>query len=116
MRFLLVALLLSGCAHKAGFVVTGHSLLELEHQFSVVADAMDKGLDSGAVSPDEYKAWRAFGERFQVAYPRAVSTWRASRAANDAALQGSLGAAVAGLTAELAGYLDTARRLKLVTP
>lgn len=114
LKLLLFAVLTSGCSHKAGLVVTGNTLLELEREFTLVADAMDAGVDAQVVTPDDYRAFREFGLRFQALYPAAVATWRTARKANDEALRGRLGGIVGSLFGELGVYLEAARQLGIL--
>lgn len=102
------------CTNLTPYVVTGESLVAVGNQFADVGEAMNKGLDAGKVTPEQYRTWAAFGKRFQVLYPATVNAWSAALEANDKALQGDLAGAVARLTAELAGFVDVATRLGLL--
>jgi hypothetical protein len=101
----LSALLLLSCTTTVTpWVASGRSLDVLGEQFLATASAFDKGLEAGKVTPEQYKAWRIFGERFQTAYGPAVGLWQAARRVNDTALERDTVAIVARLAVELGGF------------
>ena len=67
-KVVLVGLLaLSACKAVDVTIVSGQSLSILADQFVATASAMDKGLDSGAITQEQYVAWAKFGKKFQSA-------------------------------------------------
>lgn len=96
--------LLPSCAGDKALIVSGESLVTLADQFVGTAAAMDAALDSGAITPETYKAWAAFGRKFQAAYPLATNLWRVAADTKDEKLRTQVVAVVAQLAADLAGY------------
>ena len=112
---LLALVLLSGCAsQKAVYIVTGESLKVLGHQAADTSEAMNKGLDSGKVTVEQYRAWAEFAKRFQLFYPTAVDTWNAAQVINDNILAGQLGEAIGRMAAELAKFYARAKEAGLI--
>lgn len=110
--FLLLAA--PACTNLTPYVVTGDSLVTVGNQFADLGEMMNRGLDAGKVTPEQYRTWAEFGRRFKVVYPATVNAWNAALEAHDKALQGDLAGAVARLTAELAGFVELATRLGLL--
>lgn len=104
--FAVVAVLLfaQSCANTTALIVAGESIDAAGAQFVEVGAAMNKGLDAGKVTPEQYKAWAEFAKRFKAFYRPTVDAWKAAVRANDAALAGDLGAAVTTIVLELGGF------------
>jgi hypothetical protein len=99
-----VLLLLAGCTSIAPFVVSGKSLSALGNQFADTGAAMNKALDAGKVTPEQYRVWSSFAKRFQAIYPLAVDGWKTSVELNDKVLASQFSEAVAQLAGELASF------------
>jgi len=78
---LLVALLIVGCANP--LLQSGETLEAIGQQFLQTGQLYDGLLDQGLITKDQYKPWATFATHFKFAYPQAVATWRAAKAAND---------------------------------
>lgn len=118
MRLALIILALgSGCTasgRQTAFIVSGESLKALGHQAADTSAAMNKGLDSGKVTVEQYRAWAEFAKRFQLFYPTAVDTWHAAQAIADDLLVGQLGEAIGRLSAELLKFYAKAKEAGLL--
>lgn len=102
--FMLVMLVGEACTHDKALIITGESLVALGVTFEATAAAMEKALDDKTITPATYKRWRAFGEKFVVAYPLAAELWKTAEANKDENLQRQAGAAVAQLGTDLAEW------------
>ncbi len=94
------------CTAHDRFVATGDSLALLGQQFAATAAMMDQGLDRGAVSVEQYRAWRDFGEKFKPSYSLAVELWKIARRAQDAKLEAQAAEVLAQLSIDLARFYD----------
>jgi len=69
-----------GCATaRTALIASGQTLHVAADTFVETAALMDRALDQGAVTPEQYRSWSAFGRRYQVAYPLAVRAWEVAR-------------------------------------
>lgn len=100
----LAALALPSCSSAAPFVASGETLKFAGNQFVETAALMDQGLKAGTVTVEQYRAWKAFGEKFQIAYPPAVQLWKSSRVVNDAVLDKQVAGIITSLVTELAAF------------
>lgn len=100
----LAALTLPNCAGSDPYRATGEALNTAGQTFVTTAALFDQALDAHAVTPEQYRAWSAFGRKFQASYPLALQLWQASVRVGDAATAGGARALVAQLVSELAGF------------
>lgn len=84
-RFHLAVVLLAfiACAKDQPLIVSGEAMVQLAHQFRSTAELMERSLDSGAITKEQYKKWVTFGKKFQVMYPLAVDMWKLARLHGD---------------------------------
>ncbi len=109
MKVLVTCLALASisCAHlKEPLVVTGESLVLMADQFTFAAATMDRALNTGAITNEQYEQWAKFGVKFQRAYPLAVSLWDIARVSNDKELQNQVVQMVTNLAIELATFIE----------
>jgi hypothetical protein len=81
-----VLLLLLGAGCQSAAQLTTRTGLDLEgvgRAFVEVAGLWDEMLDAGAVTAADYRAWAAFGRKFQQSYSPAVAVWRQGLATQD---------------------------------
>lgn len=96
---------LSSCTSaKPALIVSGTTLHVAAETFVETASLMDKCLDSGVVSPEQYRTWAEFGKRYQVAYPLAVEAWRIAVRTEAEAEQRAASETIAALVGELARF------------
>lgn len=100
----LVGVTVQACTHEKALIITGESLDALSVTFESTAAAMDKALDDKAITEEQYRKWRAFGLKFQQAFPLAANLWVAAVDTQDEKLQVQAGAAVAQLGGDLAEW------------
>lgn len=101
---LLLALVLPACTEDKALIVLGESMISLSDQFAATATAMDKAFDAKVVTPEQYKAWAAFGKKFQVSYPLALHLWQTAKDHQDATLQSQCEAMIATMAVDLGSY------------
>jgi hypothetical protein len=89
---------------KTALAATGQTLHVAADTFVETASLMDRALDSGAITPEQYRTWSAFGRRYQVAYPLAVQAWEIARTTEGNAEVQSATATIAALVSQLADY------------
>lgn len=105
MKKLLVVLALSACATASNtFIATGQTLQSAGQEFVATAALFDRGLDSGAITVEQYAAWRDFGHKFKATYPVAVELWKAAQLANDDVLSGKVQNIITDLVSELVKF------------
>lgn len=104
MKRAIALLLLLACAGVDPLLVTGESLKTMGHQFADTAAAMDRGLDSGVVTVEQYRAWADFGRGFQLTYRHARELWEAARQAENKGMEAAVARILAELGAELLRY------------
>lgn len=91
------------CAHAPDPLVTsGQSLHLAADEFVTTARLMDSLVTSHAVTWSQYEAWRAFGTRWQLAYPLAVDAWGIAVRTADVAAQQSAAATISAPAAHQA--------------
>ena len=98
------AVLATACASSQPFVISGEALDKAGAVFLLTAHAYDAALDQKLVTAEQYNHWKVFGQDFQQSYRPAVTTWKAARSANDAALEKTTTARINGLMATLSQY------------
>ncbi len=99
-----VALSLYACSSVSPLVVSGEALAAVGNQFADTADAMNRGVDSGAVTVEQYRAWRSFGQVFQTTYPHTVALWEVARVSGDKKLEAEVTAILGRMILELAAF------------
>ena len=114
--FIVALALLPSCKTIAPFIVTEKSLKLAGEEYLLAGDAMDKGLDQGTMSRDEYVVWVEFSSRFRALYRPTVDLWYAAAKARDAALQGDVTAALVRMGNELLVFYDKLKQAKLLPP
>jgi hypothetical protein len=94
-----------GCATaRTALIASGQTLHVAADTFVETAALMDRALDQGAVTPEQYRSWSAFGRRYQVAYPLAVRAWEVARTTEGDAETRTATAVIAALVSQLADY------------
>jgi len=94
-----------GCATaRTALIASGQTLHVAADTFVETAALMDRALDQGAVTPEQYRSWSAFGRRYQVAYPLAVRAWEVARTTEGDAETQTATAVIAALVSQLADY------------
>lgn len=64
---------LEACASaKPAIITSEHTLHVAADLFQETARIMDRAQESGAISVEQYRSWRTFGEKFKVSYPLAL--------------------------------------------
>lgn len=106
MRILGAIALLAACAGAQPYVVSGESLKLVGSQFVTTAALMDRGLDNKSITPEQYKKWRDFGERFQPAFDLAVKLWETARLSNDKRLERQAAEIILRLAEDLTAFYD----------
>lgn len=94
----------SSCAEDKALIITGESLVATGDQFLAVAAAMDKALESKTITVDAYRGWKAFGLKFQQAYPLVSKLWVVAADTRDEKLKAQATAAVTQLVLDLGAY------------
>ena len=89
---------------RTTLIATGQTLHVAADTFVETAALMDAALDQGAITPEQYRQWSAFGRRYQVAYPLAVQAWEIARTTEGNAEVQSATATIAALVSQLADY------------
>lgn len=103
-KLIAVSLLIMSCSTMTGFVASGETLDALGHQFVETNQLMAQAVQIRAIMPEDYRAWRTFGHRFQELYPLAVAMWEGARKVNDAVTEGKMAGLIAELAAELTKF------------
>lgn len=101
----MVALLLSTCAHVSPTVVSGQSLKLLADEFVAVGKFMNEGLKKGTVTPAQYAKWGVFAKKFKVIWPLALDLWQATKDLEDVAANERISSLIAGLADELHAFM-----------
>jgi len=106
-------LLLTGCATLGigpkPLEVTGESLAAIGQSYAVAAKIISADCNAGKTYTKKQCAdFRAFGEKFKIAYPAAKDLWIAASQFEDKALAENAAAALAKLLADLAPFLALA--------
>lgn len=99
-----VLALASSCAGNKALLISGESLISTGAQFRATAKAFDDAYDAKLVSADAYREWKAFGLKFQVAYPAASDIWNVAVEHKDETLQQQATAQILGLVTDLTRY------------
>lgn len=91
---LALVLALSGCAGSLVKTteITGESIVGLGNTFAATATAMTNGCIAKTYTVATCDSFRAFGQRFQAAYPLAKSMWNIAAAAQDKTATANLNA------------------------
>ena len=104
---LIVATLLMGASCNKppnAFIVSGQIVAAQSDAFLAVAKAYDAGLAARSITPAQYNAWKAVGQRLQLASVAASSSWQTAVAVNDATKITDARGRVAAVIAELAQW------------
>lgn len=98
------ALVLPACTAEKALIISGDSLIALKDQFVATAAAMDVAVDNKVITVEAYRKWKAFGLKFQAAYPLATNLWQVANNHKDDAMIAQASATVAALAADLGAY------------
>jgi len=102
---LALALLGATCTHPPNaFIVSGQTVAAGGDVFLTVAKAYDAALAAHSVTPAQYTAWKAVGQKIQAAYGPAATSWEAAVKVNDATKITDAKAKIAAIVAELAQW------------
>lgn len=105
---LAVALLGATCNKPPNaFIVSGQTVAAAGQVFLTVAAAYDAALKAGSITPAQYTAWKAVGQKIQAAYGPAATSWDAAVKVNDATKITDAKAKIAAILAELATWGTT---------
>ena len=96
--------LFAGCVGQSPYVTSGESLEVAGKEFVSTAALFDTGLANHSITVEQYRAWSAFGKRFQATYPVAVQLWKSSVAVGDSVTQGKVTDIITTIVVELAGF------------
>ena len=103
-----LAMVLSCASARPALIVTGQTLHVAADTFVETSALMDRGLDQGVVTVEQYRTWATFGKRYQVAYPLAVKAWSIAVQTESYAAQKSAADTISQLVSELAQFYVSA--------
>ena len=104
---MLVLVILAGCAsssieqrHKT-LIATAQVIDSASIQFAEVGRLYNSMLDAKQVTPEEYRRWAEFAQRFKATFPVLATGWKAAAVANDSQSLESLEKILTPLLTEL---------------